>query len=393
MERLKGMGLKRALFWITLWCLSGAAAACAALTGCAPLDALPYAYEIEDTVLLRTLGVDVATQRLDGVAVTASSGERPAVGDSPGQAGVVLSAQADTVSAARTMMQSYGKDELFFGDVEQVVVGEGLAQRGLDDLLALMARDPELRLEARLWVVRGGSASDVLFGGEESGGVDDRLDAMESNADQGAATLPRTAREALVDLARSGTTFLPALAQGPSRPGDGAEGDTTVSTAGYALFRDGALCGWAAGEEAHGIHLLLGRADGGLLECAAPDGARVALLLTGVRTGYTPVFRGGALAGLEVKCKVEARLAEVRGGDALSREELAWLEAETARLCRTRMETALSHSRALEADYLNLRQRAALSAPWRKDELEQDWEEGFPGLAFTVNVRVKVAGG
>ena len=45
-----------------------AAAACAALTGCAPLDALPYAYEIEDTVLLRTLGVDVATQRLDGVA-------------------------------------------------------------------------------------------------------------------------------------------------------------------------------------------------------------------------------------------------------------------------------------------------------------------------------------
>lgn len=370
-----------------------AAAACATLTGCAPLDALPYAYEIEDTVLLRTLGVDMATQRLDGVAVTASSGERPAVGDSPGQAGVVLSAQADTVSAARTMMQSYGKDELFFGDVEQVVVGEGLAQRGLDDLLALMARDPELRLEARLWVVRGGSASDVLFGGEESGGVDDRLDAMESNADQGAATLPRTAREALVDLARSGTTFLPALAQGPSRPGDGAEGDTTVSTAGYALFRDGALCGWAAGEEAHGIHLLLGRADGGLLECAAPDGARVALLLTDVRTGYTPIFRGGALAGLEVKCKVEARLAEVRGGDALSREELAWLEAETARLCRTRMETALSHSRALEADYLNLRQRAALSAPWRKDELEQDWEEGFPGLAFTVNVQVKVAGG
>lgn len=370
-----------------------AAAACAALAGSAPLDALPYAYEIEDTVLLRTLGVDVGTQSPDGVGVTASSGERPAVGDSPGQAGVVLSAQADTVSAARTMMQSYGKDELFFGDVEQVVVGEGLAQRGLDDLLALMARDPELRLEARLWVVRGGSASDVLFGGEESGGVDDRLDAMESNADQGAATLPRTAREALVDLARSGTTFLPALAQGPSRPGDGAEGDTTVSTAGYALFRDGALCGWAAGEEAHGIHLLLGRADGGLLECAAPDGARVALLLTGVRTGYTPIFRGGALAGLEVKCKVEARLAEVRGGDALSREELAWLEAETARLCRTRMETALSHSRALEADYLNLRQGAALSAPWRKDELEQDWEEDFPGLTFTVNVQVKVAGG
>ena len=90
---------------------------------------------------------------------------------------------------------------------------------------------------------------------------------------------------------------------------------------------------------------------------------------------------------------MEARLAEVRGGGALDREELAWLEAETARLCRMRMETALSHSQALGADYLNLRQRAALSAPWRKDELERAWEEGFPGLAVTVNVQVKVAGG
>lgn len=163
-------------------------------------------------------------------------------------------------------------------------------------------------------MVRGGSASDVLFGGEESGGVDDRLDAMESNADQGAATLPRTAREALVDLARSGTTFLPALAQGPSRPGDGAEGDTTVSHRRVRPLPWMGPC--AAGRREKRLMGSISCWGGPTADCwSAPrrTAPRVALLLTGVRTGYTPIFRGGALAGLEVKCKVEARLAEVRG--------------------------------------------------------------------------------
>lgn len=60
-----------------------AGALCAALTGCSAPAALPYTHDIETTVLIRTLGVDVGTQSLDGVGVTASSGARPSNESTP----------------------------------------------------------------------------------------------------------------------------------------------------------------------------------------------------------------------------------------------------------------------------------------------------------------------
>mgnify|MGYP000694801837 CR=1 FL=1 len=107
---------------------------CAALlplSGCSRAEAaLPYAHEIEDTVLMGALGVDLKEGAPGRVAVTVSSGGRSGAGDSPGQSPVVLSAQAETVSAACAEMQTFGSDFVFFGDVEHVLVGERAGSNG-----------------------------------------------------------------------------------------------------------------------------------------------------------------------------------------------------------------------------------------------------------------------
>ena len=60
---------------------------CAALlpmSGCSRAEAaLPYAHEIEDTVLMGALGVDLKEGAPGRVAVTVSSGGRSGAGDSP----------------------------------------------------------------------------------------------------------------------------------------------------------------------------------------------------------------------------------------------------------------------------------------------------------------------
>ena len=121
-----------------------------ALTGC---SALPYAHEIDQTVLMEVLGVDAGPG--EAVAITAASAGRGGTGESPGQDPLVLSAQAGTITAACAQMQTCGEQYVFYGDVEQVLVGEAAARRGLENLLGQMARDPNLRLEANLWVVKG----------------------------------------------------------------------------------------------------------------------------------------------------------------------------------------------------------------------------------------------
>ena len=241
---------------------------CLALTGCA---ALPYAHEIDQTVLVEALGVDAGAE--GAVVLTAASAGRAGTEGSAPEAPLVLTAQAETVAAACARVQGWGERYVFFGDVEQVLVGEALAREGLEDLLGHMARDPYLRLEAGLWVVKGGTAADPLFDAAQAGGAPGRLTALEQDAELLGGPLARTAREALADLLDGGSTLLPALERRPAGEGQGAEGDHLLAPAGYALLREGALLAFTQGEETLGATLLLGHGHGGLLTFPLPGGA------------------------------------------------------------------------------------------------------------------------
>ena len=76
------------------------------LGGCEAPGFLPYARELEDMALMRTLGVDAAGG--NGVVVTVSTGEQ-AGGEEP----VVLSGTAGTISGACLDMQSQGSSYIY----------------------------------------------------------------------------------------------------------------------------------------------------------------------------------------------------------------------------------------------------------------------------------------
>lgn len=374
------------------WRAAPWALALAMLSGCSGVTAaLPRGQELENTVLMQCLGVDMGTQRLDGVAVTASSGGRPAAGESPGQEPVVLSAQAETITAATAQMQGYGDDFVFFGDVEQVLIGQGQAQRGIQPVLDHLAKDPELRLEAQVWAVKGGSAGDVLFSAADTSGAAARLRSIQDDASELATAVSRTARSALADLLDNGCTFVPGVALAPAAPGDGSQGETALVPAGYAVFRDGALAGWAEGEAALGVNLLLGEDTSGVLELCTPQQGRAALRIERGSASVEPVFRGDTLVGLKVRGKVEAAVTEYRGEGGLTQEVRDWLEAALARAAARRLEAALELGQGLDADFLHLERRCALAQPWRKAELERQWDGAWKGLALDVEVEAGVA--
>ena len=89
---------------------------------------LPRGREMGDMALLRTLGVDLEEE---DYVVTASTGRR-----ARGLQGeetlepMVLSARGATLSGALVAMESLSEQELFFGYVDQLLLGESLAEGG-----------------------------------------------------------------------------------------------------------------------------------------------------------------------------------------------------------------------------------------------------------------------
>ena len=317
------------------------------LSGCAPLSLtglLPYAREIEDMELVRTLGVDAGPE---GVAVTAAAGGADGEMET-------ASAGADTVSAAVLAMQGQGDSYLYFGHVGQLLLGEELARRGVGEALDYALRDVEMRLETALYLVRDGTAAEALTGAE--GSAPDRLEALAGGTGLMADTMTRSVKDVLADLEDRGASFVPSLTAGGS-----------LAPAGYGILKDGALAAWAEGEAAGGVNLILGRVDADVVEARPPGQPAAALRVVEARTLVRPVYEAGVLTGLRVECKVEANLAE--GASAADGARRRALEAALAETERARVQAALDLAAAQNADYLGLRRSAALLAPWRKADL------------------------
>lgn len=318
------------------------------LTGCRRYSGvLPYAREIEDMELIRTLGVDGAGET--GVAVTASGGTSREETE-------VVTGEAGTISAAVLELQGEGSSYLYFGHVTQLLLGEELAARGVMPSLDYVLRDVEMRLETALYLVRDGTAGQAIQAAADDGSATDRLEALADDAGLTASSMPRTVKDVLAELDRQGASFVPAVL---------ADGGLTA--AGYGILKDGTLAGWAEGEAALGVNLIFGKVDADVVEVETPDGTKAALRVVGAAASVRPVWDGDTLTGLKVHCQVDANLAE---GSAMPDETtLTALEEELARVEAARMAKALELSRTLDADYLGLRYSAAFRVPWRKGEL------------------------
>ena len=347
------------------------------LTGCGSRGWLPYAREMGDTALLRTMGLDGSGERLE---LTVSTGSR-----SGGQEALVLSAFGESIPAAALAVQSLGDSYVYYGHVDQLLLGEEVAVRGVGPVVDYLAREAELGLGVQLWAVRGGTAGQAIRTAG-SRGAPERLAQLNTDSELGAANISRSAAELMTVLARGGSTYLPALELLNAREGDGGGGgEQTLVPNGYAILRQGKLVCWVDDETARGIELMEEQVFGQVADLTLSDGTRVSLTVDKVRTGCRPVFRDEELTGLDVMCTLSARVAQT--GRRLNETDLEQLQQHLERMEGERVVQALELGQYWDADYLGLERRAQMARPDRKSAVQEQWEEVFRSLNIRVEVR------
>ena len=345
--------------------------ACLVLTGC---NGLPTAREMGDMALLRTMGIDASPE---GVAVTGSTGPRAKGIQAEGEPALTLAADRESLSGACLAMQGQSDSYVFFGYVDQLLLGEALAERGIRPVLDYFARDTELGLGAQLWLVRGASARDALSAGGNEG-VDSRLETLQADSKMGIASLTRTAGEVYADLLELGSAYVPVL----SPVGDES---AVLAERGYGILKGDALVGFLEGEAARGLELLAGGSSRGVLEAELPS-QRVSVRITSARTQSRLEFQGDAPSRLKLVCTVEARLSEYESSPTAG--EAAQIPVQLARRERSRIEAALALLKRLRADCAGLGVKGAVSCPAQWQGIQEEWPMLFSALPTEVEVAV-----
>lgn len=356
--------MKRLAVWVLILSL---------LSGCGGRTLLPYARELGDTALMRTMAVDVWE---DGVLLAASTGGR-----ARGQETLMLSASGPSVPAAARAMQSLGDSYVYYGHVEQLLIGEEQAARGVDGLMDYLAREPQLGPGVQLWVVYGGAAQAV----EVEKKVSQRLEQLNTDGELGAANIGCSAARLMSVLARKGSVCVPALRLQPGREGDGGDGgEKTLVPDGYAVLRQGRLVCRTDPEVSRGVELMAGKNGGAVENLVLEDGTAVSLVTDDARTTCRPVFRDGELAGLDVTCRLNVRIAQT--DRRLKEQELEELRQRLERLLGERIVRAVELSQYWDADFLDLERRAQLAHPRKKQEIQRQWADAFRSLSLRVEV-------
>ena len=339
-------------------------------------SALPTAREMGDMALLRTMGVD----REGGeMAVTASTGPRARGLQGEGLPALVLSTRGDTLSGACMAMQGLSDSYVFFGYVDQLLVGEEAARAGLRPVLNYFAQDVELGLGAQLWLVRGGTAQAAVSSGGDQG-VEGRLSTLRTDGELGVASVARTAGEVYTDLMEQGSAFVPALVLS-------GEEEPALLEQGYGVLIGDRLVGYLDGSAARGLELLASRACAEMVEVPGAEG-RVAVRVTGSHTVGTLSFQGERPLQLRLTCRVECQLEEAPA--ELSDRELEEVRRDLERRCRSWLEGALEQLQDWGADCIGLGLRAAASHPGRWGAIERDWPRWFGRVEIEVEVQVDV---
>ena len=352
------------------------------LSGCAGRRPLGSYREIDQLVLVETMGVD----RRDGLfTVTVSTAAEE------GQA--LLKTPAVTLSRAMKEMQDYTeKKYIFYGHTRHLLLGPTVLKEDLSGCLEFVERDGEMRMDTRLFALRDVSAEDAVAipgGGEES--VGDLLDSLEKDVALLSESHVFTCGETAEALAERGSALISALQLAePENILDGEERRTLLS-AGYAVVTERGVVCWLDTDLARGANLLMEFSDSDLIEAPDGQGGWFAAGLTGSKAVFQPEYEGGELKSLHIRLELRCRLSELQQPlDLREQSVVKALEEGIASVEAWRVSEVLRLSQLLGADFCGLEKSVRRASPLRFDRMVTPWRELFPTLPVTVEFSVKL---
>ena len=351
------------------------------LGGCAERRPLKHYREIDQLVLVETLGVDRADDLFTVTAATAAQEGR-----------VLLKISAVTLSRALKEMQDYTEQKyIFYGHTRHLLLGPEVLRDGFARCMEFVERDGELRMDTKLYAVRDASAEDAVAapGGEDS--VGDLLDSLEKDVTLLSESHVFTCAETAEALAERGSVLVSALRlAAPENILEGEDGQLLLS-AGYAVIVDGVLASWLDTDLARGANLLMELSDSDLIEAPDGQGGWFAAALTGSSATFLPAYEDGELTGLGIRLHLRCSLSELQQPLDLRDERVVRaLEEGIAAVEAWRVREVLRISQELGADFCGLEKPVRRAAPLRFDGMEKSWREVFPALPVELEISVEL---
>lgn len=357
----------------------------AGLCGCSGGSIYSNYREIEELMIVRTMGFDLSDE---GIRLSVSAGASGNGSESSDDAAArsALHAEAPGVSLAMGTIQDYSaREDLFFAHTSYLVIGEDAAREGLDPILSFIKRSAFMRLDVPVFAVLKGEASGLILGAENSQySATEVLRSLERNVKKRGDCIVSTAGELSGELSSTGSALICAIELVNAEAAVSGAQALTAIPAGYAIIRDGKMVGSLPMESARAVNLLMNRA--GPSEIAiSTDNCTACVQFDKCSAEFSPRTENGQLCGIDLSLTLSAALIEFSGSYDEEKMNLA-LESTLYRWTDEVLRTAAQ----LGCDFLHLGNTLERQSPEKLYGLSTRLEELLPQLQYNIYVDAQI---
>lgn len=364
--------------------------------------------ELETLGIVTMVGVDEAeeegkiqlTIHLAKPSATGAGEQRGAVQEKPFW---VVNSTGYTVFEAGRNFLSQSPRRLFWAHNRFIVIGEGLARKGTQDIVDWFARDGETRLRAWIVVAKGAKASDMLQTEFELERIPSEglLGILLASRARLSTTAESTLNDFLQGLEGEGVEPVASLGEIVPRPqkfdirGELSREKVGASTrlTGAAVFKNDRLVGWLNKPETRGFNWIVDRVRSGAIIIKQPDEEDkfIGIAILRARGGFRTEVEGDRVS-VTVNVKAEGNLGDTqRFVDPLQSPE-AWarMERRMATVIKNEIVAAVAKAQELGSDIFGFGAELNRSNPKKWAELKEQWDEEFPRVDVRVEVKAKL---
>lgn len=286
---------------------------------------------------------------------------------------------------------------LSLGHIRIVVLSEEIAREGIGDILDLLERESEMRLNSLMFVSRGQQARDILsvLTAFRKIPASELVQGLETTSRGFGYNFTMEVDDIIRGVTARGGG---ALINGVSVKGDKEEGKSKsnlelvdpkaiLSTSGFAAFKGDKLKGWIEGAEAIGTARIHNKLDifSSVVDMGGEDIASISVfsnyttIKVNAKDPEHPVFT--------ITIEQQARIKEYMGSrDLTNTWVLRDIEAHLSAQVKDETEMAVSAAKRLRSDYIRFGEAIERSNPkgWKKIK------DHFEDIFITSEVHIKV---
>lgn len=363
--------------------------------------------ELNDIAIAVALGIDKAGHNYQVTVQIVNPGEVASKkgGGGLGAPTTVYTESGETVLEALRSMTTKSPRKIYLAHLRMLVIGEELANEGIDKHLDFFSRDPEVRTDFYMAVAEGVSAEKILRVytiPQEVIPANKMFKSLETADKYYAGAVTVTLHNFMTDTEREGRQpVLTRIVLTGEKDAQEVETKENVEKMkpisslnfnGLAVFKEGKFAGWLNREESKGYNYIQGQVKSTVRSVSCPSDGK--LVLETIRT-VTKV-KGKVVNGrpeIEMKVRTEDNVAGVECDIDLLKEStiLELEEKEELKIKEDIENTIRKVQEKYKSDIFGFGEAIHRSNPEMWNLLKKDWDDReFPDLKVHTEVDVKI---